>query len=131
MVPRRQLGVGHQVGEQHRGHSPGDMAAAMDESVLLSLLNGLDVSSVPALRDWLQGHGPEPLMSMAAQSLAVREGLMHHNWDLALTGRPECLLDLPDTSTEEVSEWLVYIEGAHRRSGSLRSLLPEDRGGFV
>ena len=40
-------------------------------------------------------------MSMAAQLLAVREGLMHHNWDLAPTERPECLLDLPDTSTEE------------------------------
>ena len=104
-----------QSGEGRRSPARPVRSAARDETVTLALLNGLDVSYYPAIRDWTQGYGttvtiPWTLANLegtspewcrkAAQALAYllarHERLYDEDW--------ECLLDLPDTSTHEGRE---------------------------
>ena len=84
----------------------------------LAILNGLDISSLPALRDLSTGASttvniPWPPARMeqatpewrqrASQAMAFllggRSGEHYGNWSDALRQRPECRLDPPDTTT--------------------------------
>ena len=52
MMARKDPEPGCPTEEENKGHSPGEMAGdAMDESLLLLLLNDLDVSTVSPMRD--------------------------------------------------------------------------------
>ena len=85
----------------------------------LAILNGLDISSLPALRDLSTGasttvHIPWLPVGMeratpewrekASQSMAFllggRSGEHYGSWSDALRQRPECRLDPPDTATQ-------------------------------
>ena len=84
----------------------------------LAILNGLDISSLPALRDLSTGASttvsiPWPpagteqatpeWRERASQAMAFllggRSGERYGDWGSALKQRPECRLDLPDTTT--------------------------------
>ena len=84
----------------------------------LAILNGLDISSLPALRDLSTGarttvHIPWPPVGLerttpewrrrASQAMAFllggRGGEHYASWDGALRQRPECRLDAPDITT--------------------------------
>ena len=85
----------------------------------LAILNGLDISSLPALRDLSTGarttvHIPWPPVGLeratpewrrrASQAMAFllggRGGEHYASWDSALRQRPECRLDAPDITTD-------------------------------
>ena len=85
----------------------------------LAILNGLDISSLPALRDLSTGarttvHIPWPPVGLeratpewrrrASQAMAFllggRGGEHYASWDSALQQRPECRLDAPDITTD-------------------------------
>ena len=85
----------------------------------LAILNGLDISSLPALRDLSTGarttvHIPWPPVGLerttpewrrrASQAMAFllggRGGEHYASWDGALRQRPECRLDAPDITTD-------------------------------
>ena len=85
----------------------------------LAILNGLDISSLPALHDLSTGasttvHIPWPPVGMeratpewrhkASQAMAFllggRSGEHYGSWSDALRQRPECRLDPPDTATQ-------------------------------
>ena len=85
----------------------------------LAILNGLDISSLPALRDLSTGarttvHIPWPPVGLeratpewrrrASQAMAFllggRGGEHYASWDSALRQRPECRLDAPDIATD-------------------------------
>ena len=69
----------------------------------LAILNGLDISSLPALRDlstgWRQKWGQKASQAMAFL-LGGRSGEHYGSWSDALRQRPECRFDLPDTVTQ-------------------------------
>ena len=85
----------------------------------LAILNGLDISSLPALRDLSTGarttvHIPWPPVGLeratpewrrrASQAMAFllggRGGEHYASWDSALRQRPECRFDAPDITTD-------------------------------
>ena len=85
----------------------------------LAILNGLDISSLPALRDLSTGAGTTvhilwPPVGLeratpewrrrASQAMAFllggRGGEHYASWDSALRQRPECRLDAPDITTD-------------------------------
>ena len=85
----------------------------------LAILNGLDISSLPALRDLSTGarttvHIPWPPVGLeratpewrrkASQAMAFllggRGGGHYASWNGALRQRPECRLDAPDITTD-------------------------------
>ena len=85
----------------------------------LAIHNGLDISSLPALRDLSTGarttvHIPWPPVGLeratpewrrrASQAMAFllggRGGEHYASWDSALRQRPECCLDAPDITTD-------------------------------
>ena len=94
------------------------MGAEPSAHLELAILNGLDISSLPALRDLSTGatttvNIPWPPARMeratpkwrqrASQAMAFllggRSGEHYGNWRDALRQRPECRLDPPDTMT--------------------------------
>ena len=94
------------------------MGAEPSAHLELAILNGLDISSLPALRDLSTGAStavniPRPPAGMeratpewrqkASQAMALllggRSGAHYSNWSDALGQRPECRLDPPDTTT--------------------------------
>ena len=94
------------------------MGAEPSAHLELAILNGLDISSLPALRDLSTGASttiniPWPPAEMeqatpewrqkASQAMALilggRSGEHYSNWSDALRQRPECRLDPPDTTT--------------------------------
>ena len=94
------------------------MGAEPSAHLELAILNGLDISSLPALRDLSTGaittvNIPWPPARMeqatperrqrASQAMAFllggRSGEHYDNWSDALRQRPECRLDPPDTTT--------------------------------
>ena len=94
------------------------MGAEPSAHLELGILNGLDISSLPALRDLSTGASttvniPWPPARMeratsewrqrASQAMALllggRSGEHYGNWSAALRQRPECRVDPPDTTT--------------------------------
>ena len=94
------------------------MGAEPSAHLELAILNGLDISSLPALRDLSTGSStmvniPWPPAGMeratpecrqkASQAMALllggRSGEHYGNWSDPLRQRPECRLDPPDTTT--------------------------------
>ena len=95
-----------------------DMGTEPSADLALAILNGLDISTLPALRDLSTGASmmiriPWPPAGMeqatpewrqwASEALAFllgnRNDERYSDWDSALEQRPECRLDLPDTTT--------------------------------
>ena len=95
------------------------MGAEPSSHLKLDILNGLDISLLPALRDLSTGASttvniPWPPARMeratpewrqkASQAMALllrgRSGEHYSNWSDALRHRPECRLDPPDTTTQ-------------------------------
>ena len=90
------------------------MGAEPSADLALAILNWLDISSLPALRDlstgasttvnipWMEQATPE-WRQRASQAMAFlpggRSGEHYSNWSGALRQRPECYLDPPDTTT--------------------------------
>ena len=107
-------GPGH-VRDQGRLRPQREPAMGTEPSadLALAILNGLDISSHPALRELSTGAStmvriPCPLAGMeqatpewrqrASEAMALNDE-RYSDWDRALKQRPECRLDLPDTTT--------------------------------
>ena len=65
----------------------------------LAILNGLDISSLPALRDL--STGAWTTVNIPWSPVGLERGGEHYaSWDSALRQRPECRLDAPDITTD-------------------------------
>ena len=107
-------------GDEERLRPEQEQAMGTEPSadLVLAVLNGLDISSLPVLHDLSTGAStmvsiPWPPAGMKQATpewrqrvseamaflLGSRNGEWYSNWGSALKQRPECCLDLPDTTT--------------------------------